>query len=523
MPSLIIKIGGTYTMSGKYMKIKRVILPTITMVIIASQLFGCASTTKQEAYDMMRETEQIELEYAVPDYDSNAEESKVELLPWLQLSSLETHPELRAAFEELVGVTGTTGNKEGILYTNPLTTQADQNITLLLAIKNSQFRGYLVSPDELAKLGEIAAENYTDIDVDDVNAPYATINAYFELLPDQEDGQFDGDATISRAQAMALLMRATTQVNEAQAPEENKDFTDKVGETIYTDFAAPMDEYAYLNTSTGLNDKNFSSAMSKGEYIYLLANYYSQDFQEYMDNNGFKNNTYLEDVTISTVSDAGDISFSEAISDSSKGVPSDMYRAFQTAINMNLITESDLEDWDSAITKGEAIRLFTSMSLTYYQIAGADSLADEVTDNIVYPDVNPEDVDPKTTNMDGDTAFALGKKEGAEIDEKYGSEEAWTGYAQSQGADGTMGWCWVYYTGQGAGSEESYAVYMKEGSPRYGEVFHLGDYLPGGTLFTGYNSKEMGIADDREFERMYENGEFGDGLTIDEDGTIIIN
>ena len=99
-------------MSGKYMKIKRVILPTITMVIIASQLFGCASTTKQEAYDMMRETEQIELEYAVPDYDSNAEESKVELLPWLQLSSLETHPELRTAFEEYVGVTGTTGNKE---------------------------------------------------------------------------------------------------------------------------------------------------------------------------------------------------------------------------------------------------------------------------------------------------------------------------------------------------------------------------------------------------------------------------
>lgn len=147
----------------------------------------------------------------------------------------------------------------------------------------------------------------------------------------------------------------------------------------------------------------------------------------------------------------------------------------------------------------------------------------EITDNIVYPDVNPEDVDPKTTNMDADTAFALGKKEGAEIDDKYGSEEAWTGYAQSQGADGTMGWCWVYYTGQGAGSEESYAVYMKEGSTRYGEVFHLGDYLPGGTLFTGYNSKEMGIADDREFERMYENGEFGDGLTIDEDGTIIIN
>ena len=490
---------------------------TIISLLCLTMGLSIVACGKQENTAIVETTvESTEVENTV------TEESKVELLPWLQLSSLETHPELRSAFEELVGVTGTTGNKEGILYTNPLTTQADQNITLLLAIKNSQFRGYLVSPDELAKLGEIAAENYTDIEADDINAPYATINAYFELLPDQEDGQFDGDATISRAQAMALLMRATTQVNEDQAPETDNDFTKAVGETQYTNFAAPMNEYAYLNTSTGLNDKTFESAMSKGEYIYLLANYYSQDFQEYMDNNGFKNNTYLEDVTISTVSDAGDISFSEAISDSSKGVPSDMYKAFQTAINMNLITESDLEDWDSAITKGEAVRLFTSMSLTYYQVAGQDSLTDEITDNIVYPDVNPEDVDPKTTNMDANTAMALSKKEGAEIDEKYGSEEAWTGYAQSQGADGTMSWCWVYYTGKGAGSEESYAVYMKEGSARYGEVFHLGDYLPCGILFTGYNSKEMGIADDREFQRMYENGEFGDGLTIDENGDIII-
>ena len=162
------------------------------------------------------------------------------------------------------------------------------------------------------------------------------------------------------------------------------------------------------------------------------------------------------------------------------------------------------------------------MTLSYYQIAGQDSLTDEITDNIVYPDVNPEDVDPKTTNMDGDTAMALSKKENAEICDKYGSVEAYDEYVKSQGADGTMGWCWVYDTGKGAGSEESYAVYMKEDSPRYGEVFHLGDYLPNGVLFTGANIHEHGIADDREFQRMYENGEFGDGLTIDENGDIII-
>lgn len=146
----------------------------------------------------------------------------------------------------------------------------------------------------------------------------------------------------------------------------------------------------------------------------------------------------------------------------------------------------------------------------------------EITDNIVYPDVNPEDVDPKTTNMDAETAHALGKQELQEIQEKYGSGEAWAEYALSQGADAIGGWCWIYYTGQGAGSEESYAVYMKEDSARYKEVFHLGDYLPDGTLFTGANMEEMGIADNRVLLRMSENGELG-GTTVTQDENGMLN
>ncbi len=65
-------------MNGKYMRIKRVIIPTITMLVIASQLFGCASASKKDAYNMLQESTEIELEYAVPDYDST-EDSKVEL------------------------------------------------------------------------------------------------------------------------------------------------------------------------------------------------------------------------------------------------------------------------------------------------------------------------------------------------------------------------------------------------------------------------------------------------------------
>ena len=163
----------------------------------------------------------------------------------------------------------------------------------------------------------------------------------------------------------------------------------------------------------------------------------------------------------------------------------------------------------------------TETEVTTEETEPTDSLTDEITDNIVYPDVNPEEVDPKTTTMDAETATALAQQERKEIDAQYGGYDAWAAYAHSQGADGTLGWCWIYYTGQGAGDQESYAVYMKEDSSRYGEVFHLGDYLPGGDFFVGANNKEHGIADDRELQRKYDNGELGDGITITENGDII--
>lgn len=146
---------------------------------------------------------------------------------------------------------------------------------------------------------------------------------------------------------------------------------------------------------------------------------------------------------------------------------------------------------------------------------------DEIAENIVYDDVDPEKVDPKTTKMDAETAAALGQAEKNEIEAKYGSMDAFGQYAVSQGADVTSGWCWIYYTGQGAGDQESYAVYMKEDSPRYGEVFHLGDYLPCGSFFVGANNEEHGIADVRLGQRQVENGELN-GVTFDEDGTVHI-
>ena len=415
-------------------------------------------------------------------------ESKVELLPWLQLSSLETHKELRSAFEKYFNITGKTGNKEGTLYYNPATQTAEQNVTYLMATQNSAISQYLLSEGYMGEIGELVGDSYTDVEKDSPEAPYAVINSYFELLPDQEDGKFDGDSTISRAQAMALVMRATTQVNEAQAPEENKDFTDKVGKTTYTNFAAPMDEYSYINTSNGLNEKSFSSTMTKGEYIALVNNYLRANYLAEIKANGYVDNySDTSSVSITTVKDAGDIKYQKAINDADKGVPTDLYNTFKVAIANGYLTEDTLSDWDSALTKADALELFTTMA------TNANNTYSLYSDYIDPSTIANNSSDESSDSSEAGSDSSVGNKEEEEIRNSKWADinGAWDAvhqygqYAASQGADGMSGWSWIYINGKGAGDQPSYAVYMKEGDPDYGKVFHVGDTLPDGNKFNG--------------------------------------
>ena len=436
------------------MKIKRVIIPTITMVIIASQLFGCASTSKKDTYNMLQESTEIELEYAVPDYDSNTEESKVELLPWLQLSSLETHPELRTAFEELIGVTTEEdGTKSGVVYTDE-NGDRNQNNTLFNALGNTSFTiNYIRDAEQIEKLEEIANNEYTDIEEN--QGVSAVINAYFELLPDQEDGQFDGDATISRAQAMALLMRATTPVNEAQAPEEDADFIKAVGETQYTNFAAPMNEYTYLNTSTGLNDKTFNTTMSRGEYIYLLAKYiYGDTYAQRMEEAGKEDESLSTDVKLTTIKDGGDISLQDAINNVENGLPTDMYQTLARAVALGFITEDNL-NWDEAITKSDAITLFIDATETAY----ANSMFTTASEGT-----------SEATNSEGLTVDEASQADNDYLDSVLegieGNEDEFTKldkWVKDQGADAYVGAWLIYYYGSAAGDQRSYAINQRTG------------------------------------------------------------
>ncbi len=54
-------------MAGKFMKVKRIVIPFITLVIMTSQLAGCATMSSDEMLKSMQESPDVSIEYAIPD------------------------------------------------------------------------------------------------------------------------------------------------------------------------------------------------------------------------------------------------------------------------------------------------------------------------------------------------------------------------------------------------------------------------------------------------------------------------
>jgi hypothetical protein len=535
-------------MNVKYMRKRTIVLPTLTVIIIASLLQGCAASSQEDTLTAMHDTESITLEVAEP---SNSQtQTKVDqqsTLDWTQLASLTTYADLRSALESALSITTTGDIKEGILYKNPDTLETDQNTTLLLNLRNQDYALKFVQGDTDA-FTSASESSFSDTDEDSQLA--ATINAYYNLLPDETEGVFNGDATLTRAEAMALVMRATTPVTESGEPESDEAFTSAVGYTSFTDYASAVDSLAYLNTSNGLDTESFDGAMTEGEFTYLVIKSITSDYKNYLDTvkdelpfvdyDGYVSDIFdTSSVTLSTIKDAGSISLSDAIANPDNGVPTDMYETFKLGIKLGMITESDLEDWDTAITKTDAITNFTNETANfmvggyadndYAIVSGTTSTttsqkihneavaSGEFTD--VYEDTRPADeVTYETTagyDLWQNTEF--GNYGETSKDQAW---QNWNNYAKESGADYAVDYYWVYTNGSAAGSSGSYLVYMKEGSEHYGEVFQYGDTLLDGSINKNGTNQEYY---DWVTEGAIQAAEDEGILETDDNGNYVIN
>jgi hypothetical protein len=254
-----------------------------------------------------------------------------------------------------------------------------------------------------------------------------------------------------------------------------------------------MNEYAYINTSNGLNTKTFDGAMTRGEYISLLTNFIFADYED-----------EIAEVELTSLTDAGDISYSEAISDATNGVPSDMYETLSKAIALGIIDEDSLE-WDSVICKSEAVKLLVSTIKTHNDLTGYAIGANQAWGSgyTVYEDGSYSYDASKDT--DGGTDYAnhleqtwikeeaykqAGCSSNSEFVETYapgqGTSEAWRAYALQNGADTTVGSWWVYYNTQAAGDEKSYAINQQTGEKMEAGPF---TFFPNGGEFWGYGDE----------------------------------
>ena len=338
---------------------RKMVIGISTAFVIVSALTGCSK--ESELLKMINQGDMIEIEIAVP---NGVDLSDEEALTWIILASLTSNPDLRASWEDTLKITISGDSKNGCLYVDVDGNQEDNN-TLRVALHNRAFLTMLEDTKTMEALALAAQNEYADLDAeDDDKAFLAALNAYYNLLEDQTNGESGMDAKVTRAQFMSMVMRAETQVDESIVASD--EFIESVGSSEYNNFASQVDEDCYLSTSyKNLNNKTYNDTMSRGEAVYLIVNHYFHDELELVD---------TKSASLDDCKDGGDIASKQkfmengmpkdyyrdyemvyAIQNPDDGAPTDIYKALVVAQQKGLITSETR--WDEGITKSEALKL----------------------------------------------------------------------------------------------------------------------------------------------------------------------
>lgn len=268
-------------------------------------------------------------------------------ISWTPVGELTDHAELRASIDKYLGVTGEGKSKQGSLYTN-IKGKNDYNNVFSVAMNNSAVEKALNTNKNF--IANAACNSYTDLDIDDEEkCVNMALNAYFNLLPDGTEA--NADASLTRAQFMAMVMRADTPVTEIQT---DTAFEKSVGQSEYNKYAQSVNKDSYLT----LNNQLYNSSMTRAEAVYTIVSRYYAD--------SLKNASSSASCYTDT-KDGGAIAKSDrasalnnSISNPDSGMDRELYKSLCVAKEKNLLT-SARSRWDEAITKNEAIALLRSV------------------------------------------------------------------------------------------------------------------------------------------------------------------
>lgn len=362
-------------MNEKFMKVKRIVIPAVTVMLILAQVGYCMS--QNDLLNMIKDGQEIEIEIAEPESIEQGTESS---LQWIKLASLETDSEFRAAWDNILGITGTVGNKNGVLYVNADGIQ-ELNNTLRTVLNNRAFLDMLEDGVTVNELEKAVSNKFVDIEDGSNNAFFMGLVRYFNLLPGTEDGYANPDMVLNRAEAMTMIMRAEQKVNNYIV--ENKEFTNAVGKSEYNLYAQMLAENSYLDIeSKSLNNKTYNSSMSRAEFVYMLVNRYfgeelttvdtiKADFADVKDGGniaekqGFSKYAYSKDYELVYM-----------LQNPNEGVSTDIYKALAVALEKGLVSEETR--WDEGIQLDEAAEMLFMTYLIENRITDFNNTNGEV-------------------------------------------------------------------------------------------------------------------------------------------------
>ena len=410
-------------MSKNFMRVKRIIIPTLTAVLILASLSGCASTSQKEMLDLLNSGGEIVLEVAMP---SNYEESQGEQseagFPWTQLALITTYRDFRSTFDEqfYIHSMGEQG-KNGPAYID-LEGNWTNNSTLYYSFMNQQFCELWADSNVKDTLrNSIAKGVYVDIDnADSADVlDSAILNAYYNLLETSEDGYMNPNSTLTRSEFLELLTRADTEVDESVSLE--------VDENGLNGLANLSAKDSWLDVESGsLNPTTSASSISRGEVIYSLMHRYfpeqleatevgtsTASFSDASYGNSIAKRAKLIDEEAGTYPNNWKTAeLYLMLENPDKGVTTDMYKAFILAAQLGVIEKNSESRWDEAITRSEAINMLVD---TYEALAAQNGYITNAMDGLA----EGEALDREDVENIGETTSEEGLIEGAQ---SYGED-----------------------------------------------------------------------------------------------------
>ena len=400
------------------MSVKRVIVPTITMLIIASQLMGCSSVSQSEMLQMINQGDAIEIEVAVP---LNQEQGTEKTVEWTQLDQLTSQPGLRSSMENIFKIVAFGDNsKNGVFYVN-LDGEQDGNNTLYNVFANNKFReSYWNNVAVQRELAQASAENYADIDYEEGNykrAMLAGINGYFNILNDSETGFANMDSTITRLEAMSALFKAENPVTDSLSEDsEFREAVDAGNTNEYKIFASNLSEQSYLDISSGsLDSHTANGTITRGELVYMIVQEY---FKTEYDNVDIKGECYADTVNGGNIAVAQKFiegenkkehwqsyELSYALQNPDKGCPERMYKALLVANEKGIIVDKDSR-WEEGATKEDFLEMLTNAYLALPSQVSAERGTGET----------PVQSEESTTELEETGELGNGTSEDAELE-----------------------------------------------------------------------------------------------------------